>query len=226
MEYMGDKRMEGWIQRSREKLTPKTLNGSGVLKRSDTLLTIMPLLICAQRERGLKTKLLCRPSISYSRKRAEYLSERARAHTLKLKGDPSKGTAESIHYAGLSSKLLRSNGCGFINKKKQRKAKQSAGISEKQDVISVLPRWRISSSKSAQLGGMCPRDRRLLYISYQPLPFALGSHLEWSEIGVGGNEKTRRRRRRRTLSGRLRQSYYLLLKPSQMTQKTTLWKRP
>lgn len=36
---------------------------------------------------------------------------------------------------------------------------------------------------------MCPRDRRLLYISYQPLPFALGSDLEWPEIGVGGNEE-------------------------------------
>lgn len=72
-----------------------------------------------------------------------------------------------------------------------------------------------------------PRDRRLLYISYQPLPFVLGDDLEWSEIvaqGVGGNEETtmRRRRRRRTLSGRLRQSYYLLLKPSQTTQR----KRP
>lgn len=159
MEYMGDKGMKGWIQRSREKLTPKTFNGSGVLKRSDTLLAIMPLLICAWRERGLKTKLLCCPFISYSHKRAEYLSKRARAHTLKLKGDPSKGTAESIHYAGLSGKLLRSNGCGFINKKKRRKAKQCTGISEKQDVISVLPRLGISSSKSAQLCSMqymCP----------------------------------------------------------------------
>lgn len=68
-----------------------------------------------------------------------------------------------------------------------------------------------------------PRDRRLLYISYQPLPFVLGDDLEWSEIvaqGVGGNEETmRRRRRRRTLSGRLRQSYYLLLKLSQTTQR-------
>lgn len=79
-----------------------------------------------ERERP-KNKALVSPV----HKRAEYLSERERARTLKLKGDPSKGPAESIHYAGLSSKLLRSNGCGFINKKKQRKAKQSTGISEK-----------------------------------------------------------------------------------------------
>ncbi len=58
MEYTSDKEMEGWIKRSREKLTPKTLNSRAVLKRSDTLLAIMALLICAWRERGLNKALM------------------------------------------------------------------------------------------------------------------------------------------------------------------------